>query len=279
MDALSQLEVMDGELQQKLWALLANQAKRYTMGDSSSLPVEIMEELFRSILYTLRLYLEERGAGIGALAGADESQVFARAQERLAREIERGKRLYQAVLQSSETYGHRALEDTLQNIGIGLERYDWRFLAHVPPGEIDYQLFLPVPEETLGISYTEEYLWRLAAENAVLSRFDREECVRLFRSRFPDYDQLLVNLYEPVFCRALGRVLGNRPLCPPKLPACEADSLPLASDRERLLLAGRELCVRLNAPPSCRDYVEKCAAELWPRYRVASANHTLSNLF
>ena len=40
-------------MQIKLWTLLGNVTERYTMGDSSSVPVEIAEELLKSITFLL----------------------------------------------------------------------------------------------------------------------------------------------------------------------------------------------------------------------------------
>ncbi|CUO29740.1 Uncharacterised protein [Clostridium disporicum] len=40
-------------MQIKLWTLLGKVTERYTMGDSSSVPVEIAEELLKSITFLL----------------------------------------------------------------------------------------------------------------------------------------------------------------------------------------------------------------------------------
>lgn len=40
-------------IQISLWKLLGKVTERYTMGDSSSVPVEVAEELFKSICFLL----------------------------------------------------------------------------------------------------------------------------------------------------------------------------------------------------------------------------------
>lgn len=42
----------------KFWILLGKRIERYTMGDSSSVPVEIAEELLKSICFSLRRELD-----------------------------------------------------------------------------------------------------------------------------------------------------------------------------------------------------------------------------
>jgi hypothetical protein len=47
-----------------LWQLLAVRTKLYTMGDSSSVRIEVAAELSESILYTLNAYQESIGSRI-----------------------------------------------------------------------------------------------------------------------------------------------------------------------------------------------------------------------
>ena len=43
----------------KIWKLLSDRIERYTMGDSTSVPIEIAEELLKSICFSLELELNE----------------------------------------------------------------------------------------------------------------------------------------------------------------------------------------------------------------------------
>lgn len=265
-------------VRRKLWALLKRQARDYTMGDSGSLPAEVAEELFRSILYTLRLYLNATGETLQALALLDENELFDKAVAHLEGEIERCKALYAAVLRATPEIPHRALADTLQNIGIGLKRYPYRHFAHVPPGEIDYQLCLPVPEDWQGVTYIQEYLRRLMAESLFLRRFDARECARLLAGRFPDYTELLINLYEPVMARVLGRALTQESIEPLNLRRAELSRMPQRFTQGKLQAAARVLCDGMRLTEECRAYVTESALTLLPRLCVASENGTLENI-
>lgn len=267
------------EVQQKLWRLLARQAKSYTLGDSGSLPREVAEELFKSVLYTLQGYLDERGEDLRALAVQDENAVFDQAVQRLEGEIQATKRLYRTVAHGAPRLEHRALEDTLNNIGIGLERYDYRHFAHEIPCEIDYQLCLPVSDSLLGVSWVKEYLRRLGIEGAFLSRFDGGACRRFLTQRFPEYRELLINLFEQIMPRALGRMLTGEGTDAPRLTGCALSLLPADAARDTLRQKARALCHGLGLPSAFDAYVEDCADALWPRYAAAAEEGTLGNIF
>ena len=57
------------EVRVRLYALLTEQARRYTLGESTSVPVELAEELLRSLCFTLGLSPEggERARALLAL--------------------------------------------------------------------------------------------------------------------------------------------------------------------------------------------------------------------
>ncbi len=67
-----------------------------------------------------------------------------------------------------------------------------------------------MPETLLGVDYIHEYLTRLLVEADFLRRFDVDRCVRVLGHSSPDFEDLLVNLYEPVATNAIGRVLTGK---------------------------------------------------------------------
>lgn len=83
-------------------------------------------------------------------------------------------------------------------------------MPHMIGCTIDYQLFLPVREGLEGIRFLNGYLTHLAAENRLLNCFDRGAVECVLNAASPDYEDLLLNLYQPVFQNALGRCLLGR---------------------------------------------------------------------
>lgn len=191
-------------LRDALLSLLTDQARAYTMGDSASLPMQTMQELLTSLLYTL-----------GALPGPTFAHLDAqrlRAQyadglRTLEDKTRRAKAVVRALCLSTPDYGSLALRSTLSGILAGLEHYDARFLAHRIPGEIDYQLALPVSEELPGIDFVLCYLEHLAAELRFLSRFALHRVLALLDGASPDWRDAVSSLYEPIAANALGLAL------------------------------------------------------------------------
>lgn len=266
------------KVQDKLWRLLTRQVKSYTLGDSGSLPEEVAAELFTSVLYTLKRFFSARGEDLRALALQDEDEVFDAARQSLEADLQAVKGLYRTVAAGIPRLGSRALEDTLQNIGVGLERYDYRLFAHEVPCEIDYQLCRPVPDDFQGIDWVREYLGRLGMEGAALSRFDGGECRRFLEGRFPGYRELLINLFEEVAARALGRVLTEEGLALPHLERCALSLLPGDLTREGFRQGADRLFSLLRLPGEFAAYWAECLDSLWPRYAAARDNGTLGNV-
>ena len=188
---------------EKLYQLLREQARRYSMGDHTSLPVEVAEELLRSIVFTL-----EQGGCVGrALSEADLGRAFRKGRFFVEALTARTKRLYERVCQETPDLENRALADTLRSIGGFFRRYDKDFFAHQIPCSVDYQLCSPVEEGAQGAAYIEGYLKRLSQENRIIRLFPLEEVKRLLTSWRFDYREMVNNLCEPVLTNALGRAV------------------------------------------------------------------------
>ncbi len=274
-------------LQVKLWGLLGERTGRYTMGDSSSVPVELAQELLTSICFTLGIYLKEIGETQKLLVSADLSQLLKVGIRIIESQIETGKQLWQAACLSAPEIENIAYRDTLKSIGKFFKRYNRHFLAHQIPCSIDYPLCDPVPEQTMGIEYINEYLRRILMENDVLRRFDPCLTIRLLEGYCSDYRELLINLCEPVVTNAVGLVLiGGDPL-PLEILDTHCARLaeifvPLSEPEARRVLheaAGR-LCRMLNVENTVEQtYLVHLAAELAPRIFAALPYGNLNGVF
>ena len=61
----------------RLWTLLGKQTERYTMGDSTSVTVEVAKELLASLWYTITLAMDETRTPYSRLL-SDELMPFVR---------------------------------------------------------------------------------------------------------------------------------------------------------------------------------------------------------
>ena len=272
--------------QAELWKLLEGQTARYTIGESTSVPVETAQELLESLCFTLRVDETDTARIRLLLQEKDLDQAYRRGFQLMDTKVRQGQLLWQAVCENLPDIENRSLHDTLRSIGTFWQRYDRRYFAHQIPCDIDYQLCRPVPESLRGVDYVMEYLRRLWLENGFLRRFDPRLAVRLLNRYCPGYRELLINLFEPVAVNALGLVLLG--VDPRGLDITEGDrerlSLllePLPRSRAEILLldASTRLCAALSMDGAARQYLGDLAKSLFPRIAAAMDAGALDGVF
>lgn len=268
---------------QKLYKLLARRVERYTMGDHSSVPVELVEELLRSIAFTL----EQAGCTGRALAEADLDAALERGQRVIENKTRLVQRRWEATCLGAPDFENIAFGSTLRSIGTFFGRYDVAFFAHAIPCDIDYQLCRPVPDGKLGIAYIEAYLARIAFENAFMMLFDHAAVQRLLGLYCRDYREMVNNLCEPVVTNALGRALLGQDVRTLFVSRSERAALirlltPMqrAMMQRALLDAATRLCDACGIQEqAARDDVAWLAAELAPRIGAALPTGDLGGIF
>lgn len=191
-------------------ALLAAQAGRYTQGASGSLPKETMDELLVSALYTLSVD-PTRPESYAPLVGQDIFACFFQAQNRLLQKRDAALALASSLCLRMDDLGCVALRTTLSSLLNGLKRYDVVFFAHHVPGDIDYQLCMPVSESLMGVDYALRYLQRLELEDELLTCFPIHRVLALLDGVSARWRALVCNLLTPVLENAMALMLLGRP--------------------------------------------------------------------
>lgn len=197
-------------LRKNLMALLAAQAGRYTQGASGSLPKETMDELLVSALYTLSVD-PTRPESFAPLVGQDIFACFFQAQTRLLQKRDAALALASSLCLRMDNLGCVALRTTLSSLLNGLKRYDAVFFAHHVPGDIDYQLCMPVSESLMGVDYALRYLQRLELEDELLTCFPLHRVLALLDGVSARWRALVCNLLTPVLENAMALMLLGRP--------------------------------------------------------------------
>ncbi len=197
-------------LRKNLMALLAAQAGRYTQGASGSLPKETMDELLVSALYTLSVD-PTRPESYAPLVGQDIFACFFQAQNRLLQKRDAALALASSLCLRMDGLGCVALRTTLSSLLNGLKRYDAVFFAHHVPGDIDYQLCMPVSESLMGVDYALRYLQRLELEDELLTCFPIHRVLALLDGVSARWRALVCNLLTPVLENAMALMLLGRP--------------------------------------------------------------------
>lgn len=147
---------------------------------------------------------------------------------------EKGRRcqwLWQRVMETLPAVRSEALLSTLASIG--------SFFDHGDPSlpelscTIDYPQMQPVPETLLGVDYLFQWLLQLRYENGIMGLFPTLQQEKILRRHCADYQQLPVNLCEPLLMAALGWQL----LSPGRVPALALDAACriASADREGIV--------------------------------------------
>jgi hypothetical protein len=271
--------------QERFLRLLERHTAIYTMGDSTSVPAHVAVDMLHSVAFVLGIDLEhpdipERLLNVGL---EDE---FRRRLADIERKVEVSGELWREVVATIPPIPSIALRDTIAAIGDFPRQYDFRSMAHEIPTVFDYPLCHPVPETLLGVDYINEYLRRLFIEADFLRRFDADACVRVLGCTTPDFDDLLVNLYEPVATNAIGRALIGADPRPLRISAEDRDRIasrlgPLtAVQRERTLLdATSAVCDVLGIRDGGVEYLCALVPEVSPRIDAALAHGDLRGVF
>ena len=203
-----------------IYLLLEERIGRYTMGDSTSVPVDTARRLLESILYCLDLERLSR-------AGKSGEPALLKTRWQAGVEIAKrtAKRAKILLLQAQRTpppLVNTAYVDTLAALPAFFAGYDADFFAQEIPCSFDYPLCQPVSEELLGSAYMQDFLRRLLAESAFLRAFAPETLLALYEKYYVDYADLLVNLYLPAaematLCALAGAPVRGLSLTPEQL--------------------------------------------------------------
>ena len=274
-------------IQAKLWQLLARRTELFTMGESSSVRVETAQELLQSISFCLDLYLKQSGNTKKLLAIADLEELFKLGQKALEEQIELGKRLYSKACLTAPEIENISYKDTLRSISGFFKRYDYRFLAHSIPCDIDYQLCHAVKENLQGVEYINQYLGRIIIENEFVRKFEKNKTESLLKSYCSDYKGLLINLYEPIAVNAIGLALLHEKSKTLDITALDAqrlkelfEPLTVTPAKRALCDAADRVCSELGIiDASSARYLKRTAEGLYPRIEAALRHGNLGGIF
>ncbi|MEG2429851.1 MAG: DUF6179 domain-containing protein, partial [Oscillospiraceae bacterium] len=186
--------------QNQLWVLLSERTNRYTTDDSSSVPVEIAQELFKSICYCITLcknnnklsQAQSKNAKELLLQGLNEAENL----------VAISKVCFKKVKLSFLKIENDFYQDIIPEINRFFKKYDFVFFAHSIPTMINYPLCL-LPQKKQGIEYINCYLSSLLIENDFCNKFNINTIKNLLKTYSTDYQTLPINIYELVINQAI----------------------------------------------------------------------------
>ena len=271
----------------RLWTLLGKQTERYTMGDSTSVTVEVAKELLASLWYTITLAMDENHTPYGRLLSDELMPFVKQGQTILQDKLEAAKRLWEMVCRTASEIQNFYFTDTLRGIDDYLRHYDLHYFAHRKPLCIDYPL-LNAPSETMhGLTYTEQYLKCMLAENLLIHGFEKNAVICVLQTVAPDYQEHYLNLCEQSITNALGLAMIRKNVRTLHLGHEEQSEIQemmqnrsCEKQREFLHVAARTICDQMDITDKwIMDYVTSFSDTLLPRIEAALERVDLSHIF
>lgn len=200
------------DIKRQLLELVAERTEAWNHGESSSVRIEQAQDFLESILFVMGVQLKTESSSDRALETLKTEPLricFEKGMERVKRKIAISRLLQRRMgknLFSSQNVFFR--ETFTAGIDGFFRLYNPAFAAHEIHITADYPLCVGRPD-LQGIEFIEQYLSCGEAENLFLCSFDPDRVHCFHTELTPGYDEIPMNLFEPVFLTALGLVLTD----------------------------------------------------------------------
>lgn len=189
----------------ELLYVLAEQIRRFTAGNSSSVPTETAENILQSVLYCIGAYLQANPDPKAAARNIPPRILFKEGQRILSLEVEKARLIWADVKNTripTELYAYNSTLD--KGIKGFFSTYDLKYAAHENGalcGFPDYPL-LHDNRSIGGIIYMKRYLEQMERENIWCSQFSKNKIRSILLvhglKHHLDYREMVVNIPELV---------------------------------------------------------------------------------
>lgn len=188
------------KVMEQMYLLLGSQIQSYhkhrRMGNNSSVPLELAQDLMKSIEYTVN-----QAGGVSTQQNLEESLKLGQAV--LDGKLRKAKKILDLVIKTAPDWQTECRWEAIRYLCHYLDTYDHLHLAHKGPEDLFYPILISPPEDIHGIDSCLFYLNILWTENQIMSVFPDEVLAR-FWSRIPA-DTL--NQCEPLLLNGMGKVM------------------------------------------------------------------------
>ena len=260
----------------QMYLLMGKQVQSYHkhrhMGNNSSVPVELAQELMESIEYTIGLV-----GGLYAHRNIGEALVLG--QEVLESKLSKAKSMLELVNGTAPQWQTECRWEALWYLQHYLDHYDHLHLAHKGPEDLFYPILISPPEGIQGIDSCIFYLNILWIENQIMAGVP-EDALEQFWDRLP---AATLNQCEHLLINGIGKALLRTGIDSLVFETEEHMQLIVAlmsATEERLRAAAKLLCEWLDLKDeNARMYVESVVPQLtmWIGDNIRGGN--LENIF
>ena len=263
-------------IMEQMYLLMGKQVQSYHkhrhMGNNSSVPVELAQELMESIEYTIGLV-----GGVYAHRNIGDALVLG--QEVLESKLSKAKSLLELVNGTAPQWQTECRWEALRYLRHYLEQYDHLHLAHKGPEGLFYPILISPPEGIQGIDSCIFCLNIMWIENQIIAGVP-DDALEEFWNRLPVGT---LNQCEHLLINGIGKALlgtGIDPLVFEMEEQLQIVIAMLTATEEKLKSAAVLLCQWLNLKDeNAKMYVQAVIPQLsmWIGDNVRSGN--VENLF
>jgi len=236
--------------------VLKVQLKYYTKDESSSVMIEVAENLMQGIDYTIGIYLktfDNIELTIAELKNTGLFDMLKMGHDLIKKKTVESKKLLDEIHKNKLKFDNYSYNDTIDyGIPLFFKEYDDFFAANETPGSIDYQLYID-NMNYIGIEYINNYLDILSLENEFCYNFDICEINELLKGYDKKCELLLINIFELVLTNSLGLIICDKSLKNLNINSIDReqiknklDNLSLEELQEALLKYAKRCCEILD---------------------------------
>jgi len=263
-------------IMEQMYLLMGKQVQSYHkhrhMGNNSSVPGELAQELMESIEYTI-------GLVGGMYAHRNIGEALLLGQEILESRLSKAKSMLELVNGTAPQWQTECRWEALRYLRHYLEQYDYLHLAHKGPDDLFYPILISPPEGIQGIDSCIFYLNILWIENQIMAGVP-DDALEQFWDRLP---ATTLNQCEHLLINGIGKALlrtGIDPLIFETEEYMQIIVAMMSATEEKLRDAAKLLCEWLNLKDeNARMYVEAVVPQLtmWIGDNIRGGN--LENIF
>ncbi len=203
-------------IQNQIMNILKDLITRYTVGESSSVPITTGEKLLASICYCIDAYCESFNdieECIDVLKTKNIRELYEKGVELVTSYVDETRILYEKIKKDKLPIDLRAYDDTIdEGLSSFFKDYGVVFNAHDTMGSIDYPLTFD-DMSIRGINYIKNYLNTLEVETFFCKFFSNNDIVKTLKQYGyiynTDYRLELINVFEVLINNSIFSVLSG----------------------------------------------------------------------
>lgn len=199
-------------LQYECLNLLAYQTERYNGGDSSSIRVEKAQDTMTSILFAIGVWLKtypNPDDAVAALRRDPVKALYQKGRKRIDTLLSTTKVIHTKLVHQLVDTKNVFYHGTLVGGILGFFRlYYPDYAAHEIHITADYPLYNPAPK-LAGIEFMKTYVEAAYCENQFCRFFAAADIHHLLSGYVADYQEQLINIYEPILTPAIGCIVAG----------------------------------------------------------------------